>query len=105
FDDWANKALDVQDTARIKRLLKADNERFTETQKKDLSDATQMALRWCHLTLTVLVGAGGKKPKEKHLTLVKRWFAEEGLDDKGLKAVIAKLTTGFKAITAALNRG
>lgn len=105
FDDWAHQALDVQDAGKIKRLLRADNERFTAAQKRDLSDATQMALRWCHLTLTVLVGAGAKKPKDKHVALVKRWFAEPDLDDKGLQVVVAKLTVGFKAITAAINRG
>lgn len=105
FDDWAYRDLNVGDAAKIKRLLQSRTERFSSEQKRNLSDASQIALRWCHLTLMVLSTASGRRARKSSTDLVKRWFAEPGVDDKTIATMITTLTTGFKAITGALNRG
>jgi len=107
FQQWASEALKAGTIDAVKRLLKADKERFSEEAKKHLSDATQHGLKWCHKTLMVLTSAasGSKKSQDASLAIVKRWFAEASTSEKELAGIITRLTAGFKTITSTISRG
>lgn len=111
FTDWPHFAFASRTTVGdIQSLLKESSEIFSSEDKKNLSNATQHALRWCHKTLSTLGSAKGRaltteRKKNASRELVGRWFADENTTDEQLDSHISELTAGFKAITAAISRG
>jgi len=94
----------------VKTLLASKNEHFSNNERRLLGNSAQHSLNWCQKVGIVLANAaaGGNGPNPARTNariLVKRWFAEPGLDDAILNNYIATLTQGFKAIIAMLNKG
>jgi hypothetical protein len=105
FGDWAHYALKAATGDAAKTLLRSDNERFSEEDKKNLSNATQHGVKWVQKTLIHLANAakkGDSSKKKAGLELVKRWFADEDTTDTDLEGYVGTLQSGFKAIESTL---
>jgi hypothetical protein len=94
----------------VRRLLNASNEKFSAEDKKNLSNATQHALRWCHRAASTISSAKSSRSKGSRSTnvardKVRRWFADEATTEAELDTFVDKLDMGFKAITAAITQG
>lgn len=112
FTDWPSAFLDgnAATTARVKELLRSNNEQFTEQHKRYLANSTQQALSWTQKTLITLGAAGASGTsanagRDTARAMVRRWFAEPGLSDATLNTYIAKLSSDFKKVVAMLNKG
>ena len=112
FTDWPTRYLDANanTVARVKQLLASSNEHFSDQQRRYLGNSTQQALAWCQKAGIVLAdaaagGTGANPGRDNARALVKRWFAEAGLDDATVNTYITTLTQGFKKIIAMLNKG
>lgn len=112
FTDWPSLyfASNANTVADVKRLLNSKNEHFSEQQKRYLGNSTQQALAWCQkagivLANAAIAGAGPNADRDKARTLVRQWFAEDGLGEATVDTYIATLTQGFKKIIAMLNKG
>jgi len=112
FTDWPSDDLSARAATQIaaRILLRAHDEIFSAEQKKHLAHSTREALAWAHRTSMVLAHAasasdrGGSKNVEA-LNVVKRWFADPSVDVGTLNGWVARLKSGFKDITATLNKG
>jgi hypothetical protein len=105
FTDWPHWAVVAGSPDYARSLLRASTERFSNQEKKHLSDAMLDGLRWCQKTLTLLTNfAGAGRDKGAAEQMIRRWFADEHTDGTQLSAHAADLTTGFKGILAAFNR-
>ncbi len=113
FTDWPSRQLstNASTAGAVKQLLASHNEHFSEQQRRYIGNSAQQALAWCQKTGIVLTsaaasaGVGPNPGRDNARTLVRRWFAEAGLDDSTLNTYIATLTQGFKKIIAMLNKG
>lgn len=103
YRDWPHGEVKGAQVATLKAKLALMGERFSEEDKKHLSNATQEGLKWCHKTLISLAQA--KKDKGDGRALIRRWFADEKASDDDLDAMISTLTSGFKKITAVMKSG
>ncbi len=93
-------------TLAVKDILNANDEQFSDTDKKNLINAAHRALYWAQKTSIVLAAAPSKKGQTSaSRSLVKKWFADASVTDKQLDDYIAKLEKGFKEIIATLNKG
>jgi hypothetical protein len=108
FTDWPTRYLDANASTAgaVKLLLKTSNEHFSHQQRRYIGNSTQQALAWCHkagITLaSAAKGEGGPNPARD---MVKRWFAESGLNEATVNSYISTLNKGFKDIIATLNKG
>lgn len=106
---WPSKELAGADVAKLRSRLSDVSQRFSEEDKKNLSDATQEAMKWVQKALILLANAASKKDKsaskEKALTVVKRWFDDGSSTPEQLNLLIGDLQAGFKKIAAKLGSG
>lgn len=79
-----------------------NRERFSRRDKRNISDATQLALRWASLAWIALANSQ-TADGAKSLALIKRWFADSNTTDKQLATTIGNLKEGFKKICSTLN--
>lgn len=86
----------------LRLKLSDTTERFSEEEKKHLSNATQEALKWCHKVQILLSNATAGK-SDHGRALVRRWFADEDAGEEQVDQMISTLAQGFKKITAAVN--
>ncbi|HEX7639665.1 MAG TPA: M35 family metallo-endopeptidase, partial [Burkholderiaceae bacterium] len=110
FTDWPSRQLTegAGNLARVRQLLAGRREHFTEEQRRLLATATQQALAWCQRAGMVLADAGlpdSGRSRGNGRAMVRRWFAEDGLPDPAVDALVATLARGFKDIVATLTRG
>ncbi len=111
--DWPSDDLHARASTELaaRVLLRSNSEIFNQEAKKHLASATSHALSWCHKTGMVLANAakgadGGTHRREvRSLDIVKRWFADPATSNDDLLAYIARLSRGFKDITAMVNKG
>jgi hypothetical protein len=108
FTNWPSRQFADQagSAGAVRRLVASRREHFNEEQRRLLGAATQQGLAWCQragavLANTALRGRAGADAR----ALVRRWFAEDGLPDAVLEALVGTLARGFKDIVAMLNRG
>lgn len=92
----------ANDFAGLRVKLSDTDERFSEEEKKHLSNATQEALKWSHKVQMLLSNAKAGEDGEGS-ALVKRWFADENASEEQIDGMISTLRDGFKKITAAVN--
>jgi hypothetical protein len=112
FTRWPSQQLadDGGGAGRIRQLLRSRREHFSAEQRRALGAATQHGLAWCQragITLALAASraranADGRVDARER---VRRWFAEDGLPEARLDALVATLQRGFKDIVTALNRG
>ncbi len=115
FTNWPSRqfADEAATPAGMRQLLAGRREHFEPAQRRWLGVATLQGLAWCQRATMVLADArparaapaGLPAHRAEARALVRRWFAEPGLGDGALDALVATLTRGFKAIVATLNRG
>ena len=112
FTSWPSQQLKdfANSVGAAKQLLRSRNEHFTEQHKRYLANTTFEAVAWCQRAGMVLanaaaVGAGPNPDRDKSRAMVKRWFAEPGLVEPALDALIATLSAGFKKLLAQLGKG
>ncbi|MEO3432652.1 M35 family metallo-endopeptidase [Inquilinus sp. CAU 1745] len=103
YRNWPHGEVKGAQVATLKAKLTQTAERFSEDDKKHLSNATQEGLKWCHKTLISLAQA--RKDKGDGRAFVRRWFADEKASDAELDAMISTLAAGFKKITAVMKSG
>lgn len=96
----------------VKTLLAANDEHFSDQQKRYLGSATQESLAWCQKAGIVLANAkaaanpGVPNPaRDKAIAMIRRWFADPAVDAAALATMIGTLEAGFKKIIAMLNKG
>ncbi len=108
---WPSVELGGADIARLKTLLADTSQRFSEDDKKNLSSATQEALKWVHKAMITLAAAAkgvGAKPSKGATAaraVVKRWFDDGAVTEEQLTTFIGELAAGFKKIAVKLNAG
>lgn len=113
FRDWPSDDVNARANTRsnARALLLSSAEVFSDEHKKHLGAATFHALAWCQKAVSLLAVAGtaadgkGKDADKASLDVVRRWFAEPGLEANNLKTSISTLQLGFKKIIAMLGRG
>lgn len=75
---WPSKELAGADISKLRARLSDVSQRFSDEDKKNLSHATQEAMKWVHKALILLASASNKKEKssskDKAREVVKRWF-------------------------------
>jgi len=108
--DWPSRYVTTNGstTGAVKTMLAAQDEHFSDQQKRFLGNSTQQALAWCQKAGIVLANAkatGSNATRDSARAIVKRWFADPGTDDTALAGFIATLDDGFKKIVAMLNKG
>lgn len=108
---WPSAQLSGADISRLRACLIDTSQRFSEEDKKHLSNATQEAMKWVHKAMITLIAAAkasdGKASKSgvAARAIVKRWFDDGAVTDKELDAFIGEMSAGFKKIAAKLNAG
>lgn len=95
---WQHRA----NRQRLATKLGDNNERFSRRDQRNISDATQLALRWASLAWIALANAQ-TSDGAKSLALIKKWFADSTTTDQQLSTVISNLKAGFKKICNTLN--
>ena len=90
-------------------LLKSKEEQFSPTQKRHLADATQHAMAWVQktniaLAIALSTNQDNIEKREAAQQIVRRWFADPATTPEEIQSYISRLASGFKAITAMLNR-
>jgi hypothetical protein len=100
YRDWPHLDL-VGSFSHVAPRLNDESERFSEEDKKNLSNCTQEGLKWVHKTMVV---AGSPKQK-KHMELLRRWFGDEDTTDKMLETFAGTLNAGFKKISKRMKSG
>jgi hypothetical protein len=113
FRDWPSDDFNSRTTsqASVRQLLASTGEIFSAERKKNLANAAQYGVAWCHKTASVLAnaakgaqGKGGGSGSES-LAIVKRWFADPATSNADLAGYISTLHKGFNDIIARLGRG
>jgi hypothetical protein len=107
FTNWPSRQFvdEAGSAARVQRLAASRREHFNDEQRRLLGAATQQGLAWCQRAGMVLANAAQRRGGAEARALVRRWFAEDGVPDAVLEALVATLARGFKEIVATLNRG
>jgi Lysine-specific metallo-endopeptidase len=103
YRDWPGAEIDgaaTTERALLEKLNKT-SEYFGYFQRRDIFSGSRAALHWVQKTLIVLANYG--KDKGESAKLVKRWFETKDTSASDLTDIVAKLTSGFKLIQAALN--
>lgn len=100
FADWPHEAL-TGDLAQSTQRLDDLNERFAESRRKDLGNASQEALKWVHKAMMVV----GSPKSSKNFARIARWFADVASKDEDMLAVAATLNMGLKKIATTLKSG
>ena len=101
YTQWSDRYLNCSVTDLLSRM-DAGDEQFDVQQRKAISDAGQMGLRWTLKAQSVLGNVG---PKSKGLALLQRWFADETTTDAQLQAFAPTLLEGLKKIAFKLSAG
>jgi Lysine-specific metallo-endopeptidase len=108
---WPSTQLAGADISKLKACLIDTSQRFSDEDKKHLSNATQEAMKWVHkamITLTTAAKASGGKTSKSGTAaraIVKRWFDDGAVTAKQLDAFIGEMSAGFKKIATKLNGG
>ena len=100
FTDWPCEALKGGLGTAAARLADT-TDRFSVTQRKDISHASQQAMKWVHKAMIV---AGDAKSK-KNFDRVARWFADGTCTDNDVVSMSATINAGLKKICARLKSG
>jgi hypothetical protein len=100
FTNWPHAAL-AGDLGQATARLNDRNERFSAEQRKDLSNASQEALKWVHKAMLV-----ASSPKNaKNFARIARWFADGASKDEDVVAAAGILNAGLKKIASKLKSG
>jgi hypothetical protein len=100
FTDWPHEALQGGLGAATAKLDDRA-ERFTAEQRKHLSQASQLGLKWVHQAMSV---AGNPKHKGNFEKLA-RWFADGKSKDADMVVAAGVLNAGLKKVTRMLKSG
>ena len=79
----------------IATRLNDQTSRFSVTDRKHLSQATQEGLKWIHKGMIV----SGAPDKPRHKEILKRWFADETTTDEDLKKAAGTVNAGLKKMS------
>jgi hypothetical protein len=96
YRDWPEADLAGKDFDGIGSRLNDATSHFSAEDRKHLSDATQHGLSWVQKALTV----SASPSKAKHMTILKRWFADANSKDEDMVLAAAQLNAGLKKIAA-----
>lgn len=100
FSDWPHHELKGSLGPATTKLVDL-SERFTQEDRKNLSNASQEGLKWVHKTMIVT----GNPKKQKNFELIARWFADKNSKDNDIYAAAATLNEGFKKVAKMLKSG
>jgi hypothetical protein len=100
FTDWPHEDL-KGGMSTVVAKLNDRAERFTQEQRKHLSNASQEGLKWVHKAMTV----AANPKKTANAALISRWFADDSSKSDDLIKAGATLNSGLKKIAAKLKSG
>jgi len=100
FSDWPCNSL-MGSLGGVTTKLNDKAERFTLAQRKDLSHASQHALKWVHKAMIV----AGNPGKNANFERVARWFADANSKDEDITQYAQILNAGLKKIASKLKSG
>jgi hypothetical protein len=100
FTDWPHNTL-KGDEGHVTTRLNDRTERFSLEDRKNLSHASQEALKWVHRGMMV---AGSPRPA-KNRALLTRWFAGGRCGDAEIARIASTINEGLKKISATLKSG
>lgn len=100
YRKWPSDELSGKSGEGLANLLRDKEGRFSGKQMRDLTSASQEAVKWANkasaiCTATLGIGA------ESAGTLIKRWFADENCSDQDITKMAATLAAGYKKIAVA----
>ena len=98
YRNWPAADLAGKDHGGISERLNDTTSRFSTTDRKHLSQATQNGLKWVHKAMLV----AAEPEKKKHKAILQRWFADTKTTDEELKAAAAALNDGLKKISTCI---
>jgi len=100
FTQWPHDALKGTLNSATSKLVDL-SERFSQDDRKNLSNASQEGLKWVHKSMIVTAN-----PKKKaNFALIARWFADNNSKDADMYTAAATLNAGFKKIAKILKSG
>jgi len=96
--DYSDKGQPVIDA-----VLAADNEKFSETTRKDLAEASQTGLAWVHRAMMV----AGAPLELGHRKLFRRWFVPAGTakEDEKITTLAGTMRPHLQSIANGLKAG
>ncbi len=100
FTKWPHDALKGALGAATAKLID-QAERFSQEDRKHLSNASQEGLKWVHKAMIVT----GSAKKKANFALLARWFADNNSKDEDVYTAAATLNAGFKKIAKMLKSG
>jgi hypothetical protein len=100
FTDWPHIAL-KGGVSGVNTKLKDVNEKFSTEDRKNLSNASQEALKWVQKAMIV-----ASDPKnEANQKLIRRWFADQASTDESMSKAAGLLNSGLKKVASRLQSG
>jgi hypothetical protein len=97
FMDWPHNVL-RGDHGQVSTRLNDQVERYSLEDRKNLSHASQEALKWVHRAMIV----AGSPEKKRHQALISRWFADRRTKGSDLVEMSGRLNAGLKKISSTL---
>ena len=94
YSDWPEADLVGKTAGDVAIRMNDENTRFSASDRKHLSDATQEGLKWVHKAMIVSASPKTKKNND----IIRRWFADVNSKDEDIIAVGATLNAGLKKI-------
>lgn len=98
YRDWPEADLAGKDYGGIGARLNDTSQHFNAEDRKHLSQATANGLKWVHKAMIV----AASPDKDKHMKIIRRWFADANSTDEQMKAAAATLNDGLKKISACI---
>ncbi|MQA91247.1 MAG: hypothetical protein GEU90_13620 [Gemmatimonas sp.] len=93
FPDWPHNAL-KGDPGQVTSRLNDRRERFSLEDRRNLSHASQEALKWVHKAMIV----AANPQRGGHRSLIAKWFADRNTREADLFAMAGTLNVGLKKI-------
>src|SRR5690606_38828101 len=100
YTDWPHSTLKGEE-GHVRRKLDDRAERFSPEDRKNLSHASQEALKWVHRGMMV----AGSPLAPKNRALLTRWFTGSDCGDAEIVQYAGTINEGLKKLTATLKSG
>jgi hypothetical protein len=109
FSHWPSKNLENAQPITLQAKLNDVTQRFSDSDKNHLANASQEANKWVHKALILLANAisssASAKARDQARAVVKRWFDDGSVTNEQMDALLVELQAGFKKIAAKLGSG